>query len=221
MTAFLYLLQREIRLSLRYATDSLGSILFFLLTVSLFPLALGPNPNQLQQIAPAILWVCALLAALLPMERIFQQDYEDGSLDQLLLLDVSPANIAFAKMTGHWVTTGIPLLCISIPLIFVFNLPSSILPITLISLFLGTGSLSLIGGMASCIAMGARRSTFLLPLLTFPLLTPVLIFGTMGMDSYLHHLNFLPHFQLLAACFILAFCFCPLAGGAGIRLAVE
>ncbi|PXZ00191.1 heme exporter protein CcmB [Commensalibacter melissae] len=218
---FILLLQREILLSFRHASDTVGTILFFILTATLFPLALGPEPQKLQQIAPAILWVCALLAALLPMERIYQQDYEDGSLDQFFLLGISPSTLAFTKMTGHWLCTGIPLLCASIPLTILYNLPISILPIFIISLSLGTACQSLVGGMTNSIALGAKKNSFLLPLLTFPLLTPVLIFGTMLIDAKLNNLAFLPNLQLLGACFAIALPFCPLAAGAGLRLAIE
>lgn len=215
------LLQRELRLSIRHASDTLGSILFFLLTASLFPLALGPDPQHLQQIAPGILWVCILLAALLPMERIFNQDYEDGSLEQLFLLNASPAMLALTKIIAHWLSTGLPLLGASIPLTFLYDLPVSLLPVFITGLLLGTACQSLISGMVSCIALGARKNAFLLPLLTFPLLTPVLIFGTMMTDARLHHLNFIPHLQLLGACFAIALPFCPLAAGTGLKLAIE
>lgn len=218
---FFLLLQREILLSFRHASDTIGAILFFILTATLFPLALGPEPQRLQQIAPAILWVCTLLAALLPMERIFNQDYEDGSLPQLFLLGIPPSLLAFSKITSHWLCTGIPLLCASIPLTFLYNLPLSVLPVFILSLSLGTACQSLIGGMTNCIALGAKRNAFLLPLLTFPLLTPVLIFGTMLVDAKLHNLTFLPNLELLGACFAMALPFCPLAAGAGLRLAME
>lgn len=219
--SFIILLQREIRLAIRYASDTFGAILFFILTATLFPLALGPEPQRLQQMAPGILWVCILLAALLPMERIFHQDYEDGSLDQLFLLGISPVLLAFSKISAHWLTTCIPLLCTTIPITILYNLPLSTLPIFILSLLLGTACQSLISGMASCITLGARRNGFLLPLLAFPLLTPILIFGTMIMDAKLHHLAYLPHLQLLGACFAIALPFCPVAAGAGLKLAVE
>ncbi len=218
---FFLLLQREILLSFRHASDTLGALLFFILTSTLFPLALGPEPQKLQQIAPAVLWVCTLLAALLPMERIFDQDYEDGSLEQLFLLGIPPSLLAFTKIISHWLCTSIPLLCVSIPLTLLYNLPISILPIFILSLSLGTACQSLIGGMANSIALGAKQNVFLLPLLTFPLLTPVLIFGTMLIDAKLHNLAFLPHLQLLGACFTIALPFCPLAAGIGLKLAIE
>lgn len=219
--SIILLLQRELYLSIRHISDSLGAILFFVLTASLFPLALGPEPQRLQQIAPGILWVCILLASLLPMERIFNQDYEDGSLDQLFLLGTSPALLALTKMIAHWLSTSVPLLCATIPITLLYNLPFSILPIFIASLFIGSACQSLIGGMTYCITLGTRRNGFLLPLLTFPLLTPILIFGTMITDASLHHLTFLPHLQLLGACFAIALPFCPIAAGAGLRLAVE
>ncbi|CAI3939416.1 ABC-type transport system involved in cytochrome c biogenesis [Commensalibacter communis] len=221
MRIFLFFIRREIQLSLKYGTDSLGTILFFILIASLFPLALGPEPQLLRQIAPGILWVCVLLAALLPIERLFNHEYEDGSLEQLLLLGLPPYGVAFAKIVGHWLTTGMPLLIASVPLALMFNFPYHAIPLFLFSLMIGTGCLSLLGGMATCIALGARRSAFLLPLLTFPLLTPIIIFGAMITDAQLHALNFMPHLQLLGACFALALPLCPFVAGAGLKLAVE
>lgn len=221
MSICLQLIRRELLLSIRYSTDTIGAILFFVLTTSLFPLALGPAPYLLEQIAPGILWVCILLAALLPLERLFNSDYEDGSLDQLFLLGIAPAVIALAKIIGHWLTTGLPLLIVSIPIALMFNFPYGALPFLLLSLLIGTCCLSLLGGMATCISLGARRNAFLLPLLTFPLLTPVLIFGAMITDAQLHQLNFMPHLQLLGACFALALPLCPLVAGAGLKLALE
>ncbi|MDI2091101.1 heme exporter protein CcmB [Commensalibacter oyaizuii] len=221
MSIFFHLIGRELRLSLRYGTDSLGTILFFVLTASLFPLALGPEPQLLQQIAPGILWVCSLLSALLPLERQFNHEYEDGSLDQLLLLGIPAFGIALAKITGHWLTTGLPLLFSSVPLALMFNFPYHAIPIFTASLFIGTACLSLIGGMTTCISLGARRNAFLLPLLTFPLLTPILIFGTMITDAQLHNLDFVPHFELLGACFAIALPLCPLVAGVGLTLAAE
>lgn len=221
MRIFFLLIRREIQLSLKYNTDSLGTILFFILTASLFPLALGPEPQLLRQIAPGILWVCILLAALLPIERLFNHEYEDGSLEQLLLMGLSPYGVALAKMIGHWLTTGLPLLIASIPLALMFNFPYHAIPLFIFSLTIGTACLSLLGGMATCIALGARRNAFLLPLLTFPLLTPILIFGAMVTDAQLHQLNFMPHLQLLGACFALTLPLCPFVAGAGLKLAAE
>ncbi len=128
MTALLAVLERELRLSVRHGADTLAALLFFLLTAALFPLAIGPAPETLGRIAPGIVWVCALLAALLPLDRLFGADFEDGSLDQLLLCGVPPAAIALAKATAHWLVTGLPLLLAAAPLAMMLRMPDFALP---------------------------------------------------------------------------------------------
>src|SRR5262245_42983883 len=128
MTAFVAILVRELRLSLRHGADTLGAVLFFLVTAALFPLAIGPAPEMLGRIAPGIVWVCALLAALLPLDRLFGADFEDGSLDQLLLSGLPAAAIALAKAASHWLVTGLPLLLAAAPLAAMLRLPEAALP---------------------------------------------------------------------------------------------
>src|SRR6478736_892903 len=145
VTAFLAVLKRELRLSLRHGADTLAALLFFLLTAALFPLAIGPAPETLGRIAPGIVWVCALLAALLPLDRLFGADFEDGSLDQLLLCGVPPAATALAKATAHWLVTGLPLLLAAAPLALMLRMPDLALPSLLGGLLPGTMLLSLLG----------------------------------------------------------------------------
>ena len=128
VTAFFAVLARELRLSLRHGADTLAALLFFLLTAALFPLAIGPAPETLGRIAPSIVWVCALLAALLPLDRLFGADFEDGSLDQLLLCGLPPGAIALAKAMAHWLVTGLPLRIAAAPLAMLRRRPSLALP---------------------------------------------------------------------------------------------
>ncbi|KDE19821.1 heme exporter protein CcmB [Acetobacter pomorum] len=212
---------RDLRLALRHGADTMGAILFFIVTATLFPLALGPSPELLRHMAPGIIWVCALLAALLPLDRLFGAELEDGSLDQLLLLGVPAALVALAKITAHWLTTGIPLLLAAVPLATMLGLPASALPVLLAGLFLGSVVLSLIGGMGASIVLGARRGGVLLPLLTLPLATPALIFGAAAIDAASTGLPWQPDLELLAAFVAGALPLCPLAAGAGLRAAAE
>ncbi|MBO1324687.1 heme exporter protein CcmB [Acetobacter sp. TBRC 12305] len=222
MTALFWgIVLRDLRLALRHGADTLGAVLFFIVTATLFPLALGPSPALLRHMAPGILWVCALLAALLPLDRLFGAELEDGSLDQLLLLGLPPALVALAKMTAHWLTTGVPLLLAAIPLATMLGLPASTLPVLLGGLFLGSVVLSLIGGMGASIVLGARRGGVLLPLLTLPLATPALIFGAAAIDAATTGLPFKPDLELLGAFVAAALPLCPLAAGAGLRAAAE
>ncbi|WP_338333396.1 heme exporter protein CcmB [Acetobacter sp. LMG 32666] len=215
------IVMRDLRLALRHGADTLGAVLFFVVTATLFPLALGPSPELLRHMAPGIIWVCALLAALLPLDRLFGAELEDGSLDQLLLLGLPPALVALAKITAHWLTTGVPLLLAAVPLAIMLGLPSSALPVLLGGLFLGSVVLSLIGGMGASIVLGARRGGVLLPLLTLPLATPALIFGAAAIDAASNGLPWQPDLELLGAFVAGTLPLCPLAAGAGLRAAAE
>ena len=215
------ILFRDLRLSARHGADTLGALLFFVLTASLFPLAIGPAPDTLGRIAPGIVWVCALLAALLPLDRLFGADLEDGSLDQLLLSGLPTAAIAAAKTAAHWLVTGLPLLLAAAPLAVMLRMPSDAIPALLAGLLPGTLLLSLLGTTGAAIVLGARRGGVLLPLLILPLTTPVLIFGVAAADAASGGLSARPHLLLLTAMLAAALPLCPLAAGAALRGAAE
>ena len=215
------LLARELRLSLRHGTDSVAAILFFLVAGALFPLAIGPAPETLARIAPGIIWVCALLAALLPLDRLFGADAEDGSLDHLLLSGLPPAAIALGKAAAHWLTTGLPLLLAAIPMAIMLRLPDEALPALLLGLIPGTAFLSLIGTAGAALVLGARRGGVLLPLLVLPMAVPALIFGVAAADAAAVGLAARPHLLLLSALCAAALPLCPLAAGAALRSAAE
>jgi heme exporter protein B len=221
VTVFWAIVVRELRLSLRHGTDTLATLLFFLLTAALFPLAIGPAPESLGRIAPGIVWVCALLAALLPLDRLFGADFEDGSLDQLLLCGLPPAAIAFAKATAHWLVTGLPLLLAAAPLATMLRMPEFGVPALVLGLLPGTILLSLLGTTGAAVVLGARRGSVLLPLLVLPFCTPVLIFGVAAADAAATGASARPHLLLLAALLSAALPLCPLAAGAGLRSAME
>ncbi len=211
------LIYRELRLSLRDAADTAAALLFFVIAATLFPFALGPGPEILAAIAAGIIWVCALLAALLPLDRLFGADFEDGALDLLLLSGLPAYGVAFAKTVSHWLTTGLPLLLIAGPLAVMLRLPAEHLPLLLLTLLPGTLLLSLLGTLAAAITLGARRSAVLMPLITLPLMIPTLIFGTAAVSA--------PHPQaallMLGAMLAAAIPLCPLAAGAALRAAAE
>lgn len=221
MTTFLAILARELRLSLRYGADTIAALLFFLVSATLFPLAIGPGPETLGRIAPGIVWVCAMLAALLPLDRLFGADFEDGSLDQLLLCGLPAGAIALAKAVAHWCVTGLPLLLAAAPLAIMLRMPQSALPALLLGMLPGSMLLSLLGTSGAAIVLGARRGGVLLPLLVLPLATPVLIFGTTAADAASAGLSPRPHLLLLCALLAVALPLCPLAAGAGLRSAAE
>ena len=171
--------------------------------------------------APGILWVCALLSALLPLDRLFGAELEDGSLDQLMLAGLPPPALALAKMTAHWIGTGLPLLAAAGPLALMLGSPGHAIPVLLLGLAIGTATLSLIGGMGAAIVLGARRGGVLLPLLVLPLVTPSLIFGAAAVDAAGAGLDWHSAMLLLAAFLAGALPLAPLAAGAGLRAAVE
>ena len=221
MTVFFALLGRELRLSFRHGSDTLAALLFFMIAAALFPLAIGPAPETLGRIAPGIIWVCALLAALLPLDRLFGADLEDGSLDLLLLSGLPASAVAAAKAASHWLVTGVPLLLAAGPLAVMLRMPEEAIPVLLAGLLPGTLVLSLLGTAGAALVLGARRGGVLLPLLVLPLTAPVLIFGVAAADAAAGDLSPRPHLLLLAAFCAGALPLCPLAAGAGLRSAVE
>jgi heme exporter protein B len=221
MNGFLAVLGRELRLALRHGADTLGALLFFFVAGALFPLAIGPGPETLARIAPGVVWVCALLAALLPLDRLFGGDFEDGSLDQLMVSGIPASLIAAAKACAHWLVTGLPLLLAAGPLAVMLQMKWAALPALLIGLFAGTAVLSLLGTAGAAIVLGARRGSVLLPILVLPLAVPVLIFGTAAADAAGLGMSPRPHLLLLAAFLAAALPLCPVAAGAGLRAAVD
>ncbi|OYV37638.1 MAG: heme exporter protein CcmB [Acidocella sp. 20-61-6] len=211
------LLGRELRLAWRHASDTAAALLFFVIAATLFPFALGPDARTLSAIAPGVVWVCALLAALLPLDRLFGADFEDGTLDLLLLSGLSAGGVVSMKTLAHWLTTGLPLLLIAAPLAVMLRMPAEAVPMLLLTLLPGTMLLSLLGTMAGAITLGARRSAVLMPLITLPLMIPVLIFGCAAVTSTHPQAPLL----MLAAMLVLALPLAPLAGGAALRAAAE
>lgn len=221
MRGFAALLARDLRLSLRHAADSAAALLFFLVAGALFPLAIGPAPETLGRLAPGIVWVCALLAALLPLDRLFGADYEDGSLDQLLLSGLPAGAIAAGKALVHWLVTGLPLLLMAAPLALMLRIAPRTLPVLLGGLLPGTAALSLLGTAGAALVLGARRGGVLLPFLVLPLALPVLIFGTAAADAAATGASPRPHLLLLGAVLAVALPLCPIAAGAALRSGAE
>ena len=221
MNAWFALLGREMRLSMRHGADTLAALLFFLVAGALFPLAIGPSPETLGLMAPGIVWVCALLSALLPLDRLFGADAEDGSLDQLLLSGLPPFAVALGKAASHWLVTGLPLLLATAPLAIMLRIADGALPALLAGLLPGTLLLSLLGTTAAAIVLGARRGGVLLPLLVLPLAMPVLVFGTAAAEAAAAGQDPTSNLLLATALLAAALPLCPLAAGSALRAAVE
>ena len=221
MSGFAALVRRELALSLAQASDSAIVVLFFVIAAVLFPFGIGPEPNILARIAPGIVLATALLAALLSFDRLFNADYEDGSLDLLMLLPMPPSAVVLAKCLAHWLTTGLPLL-IAAPLVAaMLRLDGAAYGVLMLAMALATPTISLIGALGAAIMVGARRGGVLLPLIVLPLTVPVLIFAAAAVDAASGGLSARPHLMLLAALLLFAVVLTPVAASAALRQAVE
>ncbi|MFL5237966.1 MAG: heme exporter protein CcmB [Rhizomicrobium sp.] len=177
MSAFAALLARDIRLATRAGGSAMLALAFFAAVAALVPFGIGSEPKLLARVAAGVIWIAAVLANLLALDRLFQADYEDGSLDLLALSPLSFEGVAVAKVASHWLTTGLPLTVLSPLLALLLHLPIAAYGALLVSLLIGTPAISAIGGVAAALTLSIRRGGLLLPLLVLPLLTPVVIFG--------------------------------------------
>jgi heme exporter protein B len=221
MTRFLRVVRRELRLALRQPGDTAMVVMFFVIAVVLFPFGIGPELNILARIAAGVVWVTALLAAMLSFERLFQGDFEDGSLEQLALIPLPLEATALAKALAHWLTTGLPLLVAAPFLALGLNMAAPGYTALFATMALGTPTISLIGTLGAALTVGARRGGVLLSLLVLPLVIPVLIFGAAAVDSALAGLSIRPHLLLLGALLLGAVVFAPVAAAAALRQALE
>jgi heme exporter protein B len=221
MRAALRLFRHDLGLQLRQGSDLVAPVAFFVLATVFVPLAVGPEPNLLAKLAPGIIWVTALLATLLALDRLFQRDFDDGSLD-LLALSPLPLELAvIAKVAAHWVTTGLPLILVAPLLGVMMGLdPGSYLALEF-SLLLGTPILSLIGAVGAAVTLGARRGGALLAVLVLPLYVPVLIFATSAVGAVGEGLPARPHLLLLASLLVLGIVLVPFVAAAALRSALE
>lgn len=221
MRVLWHLIRRDLTLVLRSGTDAGAALAFFVVTVTLFPFGIGPEPEILGRVAAGLIWVSALLATLLSMERLFQADYEDGTLDQLLLAGVSAEAIAMAKIAAHWLVTGLPLLIVAPVMAALMQLPTGAYGVMIASLALGTPVLSLIGGIGAALILGARRGGALLALLVLPLFVPPLIFAVGAIDAAALGLSPRPSLLFLAGLLAAALPLAPVAAAAAIRQVLD
>jgi heme exporter protein B len=221
MNAVIGIAARDLRLALRHGADSLMAVVFFVLVVVLFPLGLGPEPGVLARIAAGVIWIGALLAALLSLERLFLADYEDGSLDLIALSPTPLGFLALAKTAVHWITTGVPLIAAS-PLLAIFlGLDAKTFGMLAAALLLGTPTLSLIGAIGAALVLGARRGGVLLSLLILPLNIPILIFGVSAVEAAATGRSPVPHLAILGALLLIALPLSPWATAAALRQAIN
>lgn len=219
--AFLLLLKRDLTLAYRHRAELANPLLFFVIVVSLFPMGVSPESKILSTIAPGVIWVAALLATMLALDTMFRSDYDDGSLEQLLLSPHPVSVLVLAKVLAHWLVTGLPLLFLAPLLGVLLFLPGEAMPVLVASLALGTPVLSLIGGIGMALTVGLRRGGVLLSLLVLPLYIPVLIFGANAVDAATVGQPVTGQLYLLGAMLALALSLSPLATGAALRISVS
>ena len=221
MSHFFAIVRRDLRLALSRGSDTGTVVVFFVLTITLFPLGVGPELNILARIAAGTIWVAALLAAMLSMDSLFRADHEDGSLDLLALGPLPTEILVLAKCLAHWLTTGVPLVAAAPVLAVLLNMDAEGFAVLVISMLLGTPALSLIGSVGAALTVTLKRGGVLLSLLVLPLVTPVLIFGVSAIDAAIGGLGPRPHLFLLGGLFLAALALCPWASAAALRLSLE
>ena len=221
MSAFTALLARDLKLAVRQSADSFTVIAFFAIATVLFPFGVGPEAEVLARIAAGVVWVAALLAALLSLDRVFAVDFEDGSLDQLLLSGQSVTLTVLAKVAAHWLSTAVPLIAMSPVLAVTLQLPTEGYGVLMLALLLGTPSVSLIGALGAALVLGTRRGGVLLSLLVLPLYIPVLIFGTAAVEAAITGMESRPMLSILAGLSLIAGVLCPIGTAAALRQAAE
>lgn len=215
---FLTVLKRDLLLAMRRRTEIVNVFVFYLILVSLFPLAVGPQQHVLQQLAPGILWVCALLSSTLSLDRVFREDYEDGSLEQFLLSTHSLTLIVLAKMLAHWLLSGLPLVILALFMGEFLYLEGAAMVPLFITLLLGTPVFSVLGGIMGALTVGLRNGGILVLLLILPLYVPILIFSVAAVENASHGLAITAELYFLSAMLLLFLTLAPLTAAAALRI---
>lgn len=218
---FLQVIRNELISAFRQLSSVLNPIWFFVIVVTLFPLGIGTDPALLSRIAPGVIWVAALLAALLSFERLFKDDFMDGSLEQMVLSPYPLAWLVTAKVCAHWLLTGLPILLIS-PLLAIFlSLQLETFLALFLTLLIGTPVLSLLGSIGVALTIGLRKGSVLLSLIMLPLSIPILIFSTLAVDAAAYGQPYIGMLALLAAMLVAAITLAPYATAAALRVSLS
>jgi heme exporter protein B len=222
LKVFWRILTRDLLLAMRRRTDVLTVLFFFVIVVSLFPLGVGTERQVLRILGPGVVWVAALLASMLALERLFAADYEDGTLEQMLLTAQPLPLLVLAKIAAHWLLTGLPLVLIAPLMGMQYGLSDTAVGVMMLALLLGTPVLSLIGAIGAALTLGLRGGGILLSLLILPLYIPVLVYGAGAVDaSSVDLADVRPYLMLLGAFLLAALVLAPLAASAALRISVE
>lgn len=219
--AFYTVVMRDLLLAMRNRSDILTTLFFFIIAISLFPLGVGPELDTLREIAPGVFWVAALLASMLALERLFAIDFADGTLEQLLLTPQPTSILVLAKVLAHWLITGVPLVLLSPLLGLQYDLSTEAIQVMMLTLLLGTPSLSLIGAIGAALTLGLRGGGVLVSLLVLPLYIPVLIFGAGAVEATVSGLGGAGHISMLGAILLLSLVMAPLATVVALRISAE
>ena len=220
-SAFFALLKRDLQLAYRHRNELLNPLFFFMLVVMLFPLGTSPDKTLLMTMAPGVIWVAALLAAMLSLDGLFRVDYEDGTLEQVLLSPHPLPVLVLAKIISHWLVTGFPMILLA-PLLGIFMyLPTDGILTLMLTLILGTPILSLVGAIGMALTVGLRRGGMLLSLLVLPLYIPVLIFSANAVGADLADMSITGQMYILASMLVLAITLAPVAAAAALRISLE
>lgn len=220
--AIVALFRREVRLALRVGGGAMMGAVFFLIVVAIMPFAVGPDLNLLKRIGPAVLWVGALLATLIGLDRLFQADHEDGSLDLLTMMETPLVVVVAVKSVAHWVTTGLPLV-IAAPLLgLMLNVEPNALFAVSVTLLVGTPALTFVGAIGAALTVALRRGGLLVPVLVLPLTVPILIFGVGATNAAIvGPMPMSTPLTVLAGLTLLSIVLAPIAAAASLRLALE
>jgi len=221
MNAFLAILRRDLRVAMKRKVEVLSGLFFYLVVATLFPLAIGSDLDILRKIAPGILWVGALLSSMLTLGRLFEADWQDGTLEQLVLTPHNLSLLVLAKILAHWLLCSLPLVLMSSILGLMFDLPLDYAWVMMATLLLGTPILSCLGAIASALTLGLRGGGVLISLLVLPLYVPVLVFGTGAVESVAAGLGVQAYFSILLAILLPALFFSPWACAQALRVALE
>lgn len=212
---------RDLTLAMRRRADVLTTLIFFVMVVSLFPLAIGSEQDMLRKIGPGVVWVAALLASMLSMGRMFSADYQDGTLEQMLLVPQSLSMLVLGKIAAHWMISGLPLVLMSPVLGLQFDIPADALLIMMAALLMGTPVLSMIGAVGAALTLGLRGGGVLVSLLVLPLCVPVLIFGTGAVAAVTDGMSAASNLSLLGAFFLMSLVFTPWVAAQALRISME
>ncbi|MGR5220156.1 heme exporter protein CcmB [Vibrio parahaemolyticus] len=221
IASMMKIIRRELLIAFRRQADIFNPLWFFIIVITLFPLSIGPEPNLLARISAGIVWVAALLSALLSLERLFKDDFQDGSLEQMMLMPVPLQLVVMAKIIAHWILTGLPLIIISPLLAILLSLDSNTWIAVVLTLLVGTPTLSFIGAIGVALTVGLQKGGVLLSLLVLPLYIPILIFATSAIDAASLGVAYNGQLALLAAMLAGAMTLTPFAISAALRVSVN